>query len=144
MVDVAPCTTGSDRGLMRPRLEAVRERLGQLPGRHLVDGGFTAAADIEWAHAEKIEVYCPPTQSKHGTDPFKPRRDDGPGVKAWRSRMASELCDKRRSICECIHARWRNWNLHRLTVRGAIKVKAVVLWFALANNILQGHRLAIS
>jgi transposase len=145
VVDVAPYTTGSDRGLMRQRLEAVRERLGKLPGRHLADGGFTSAADIEWAHAEEIQVYCPPTQSKHGTDPFKPRRDDGDGVLAWRSRMASEEGKaqyKRRSICECIHARWRNWDLHQVSVRGVEKVTAVVLWFALANNILQGHRLA--
>jgi transposase len=145
VVDVAPCTTGSDRGLMRQRLEVVRERLRRLPGRHLVDGGFTSAADIEWAHAEKIEVYCPPTQSKHGTDPFKPRRDDGPGVLAWRARMASEEGKaryKRRSICECIHARWRNWDLRQVNVRGVKKVTALVLWFALANNVLQGHRLA--
>jgi hypothetical protein len=147
VVDVAPCTTGSDRGLMRPRLEAVRKRLGRLPGCHLVDGGFTSAADIEWAHAEEIEVYCPPTQSKHGTDPFKPRRGDKPGVLAWRARMASEQGQsryKRRSICECIHARWRNWHLQQVSVRGVEKVTALVLWFALANNILQGHRLATS
>ncbi|MFL4968138.1 MAG: IS1182 family transposase [Xanthobacteraceae bacterium] len=147
VVDVAPCTTGSDRGLMRPRLEAVRARLGRKPGRYLVDGGFTAAADVEWAHLDGIEIYYPPTQSKHGTDPFKPRRDDGPGVLAWRSRMASEEGKaqyRRRSICECIHARWRNWDLHQITVRGIAKVTAVVLWFALANNILQGHRLAIA
>lgn len=145
VIDVAPCATGSDRGLMRQRLESVCERLGRLPGRHLADGGFTTAADIEWAHAEKIEVYCPPTQSKHGTDPFQPRRDDGPGIKAWRSRMASEQGKaryKQRSICECIHARWRNWHLRQVSVRGVAKVTAVVLWFALANNILQGHRLA--
>ncbi|HKX11039.1 MAG TPA: IS1182 family transposase [Stellaceae bacterium] len=145
VVDVAPCTAGSDRGLMRPRLEAVRERLGQQPGRYLVDGGFTAAADVEWAHAEGIAVHYPPMQSKHGTDPFQPRRDDGPGVLAWRARMASEAGKaqyKRRSICECIHARWRNWHLRQLTVRGLEKVAAVVLWYALANNILQGYRLA--
>ncbi|MFH0299434.1 transposase, partial [Bradyrhizobium sp. 31Argb] len=47
-----------------------------------------------------------------------------------------------RSICECIHARWRNWDLRQLTVRGIDKVRAVVLWYALTNNILQGHRLA--
>lgn len=144
-VTVAPCTTGSDRGLMRQRLEAVRVQTGALPARHLADGGFTTAADIEWAHGEGVDVYCPPTQSKHGTDPFKPRRDDGPGVLAWRARMASEdgkAQYKRRSICECIHARWRNWDLHQVTVRGVEKVTAVMLWFALANNILQGHRLA--
>lgn len=147
VVDVVPCTTGSDRGLMRQRLQTVRERLGWLPGRHLVDGGFSSAADIEWAHVEGTEVYCPPTQSKHGTDPFKPRRDDGPGVLAWRARMASEQGKaryKRRSICECIHARWRNWHFQQVSVRGLKKVTAVVLWFALANNILQGHRLAIA
>jgi hypothetical protein len=58
--------------------------------------------------------------------------------------MASEQGQaqyKKRSICECIHARWRNWNLIRLTVRGVKKVTAVMLWYALANNILQGHRM---
>jgi hypothetical protein len=145
VIDVTPLTTGSDRGLMRPCLEAVRERLGRLPDRHLGDGGFTSAADIEWAHDEGLDIYCPPTQSKHGTDPYLPRRDDGPGVLAWRNRMASpegQLTYRQRSVCECLHARWRNWNLIRLNVRGVAKVKAVMLWHALANNILQGHRLA--
>jgi transposase len=144
VIDVNPLTTGSDRGLMRPSLEAARERLGRLPNRHLGDGGFTSASDIEWAHSESVDIYCPPTKSKHGTDPYLPRCDDGPGVLAWRSRMAStegQAIYRRRSICECIHARWRNWNLIRLNVRGQAKVKAVMLWYALANNILQAHRL---
>ena len=136
---------GSDRGLMRPMLERWHARSGHFPGRHLADGGFTAAADLEWAHGEGVEVYCPPTQSKHGTDPYRPRPGDGAGVLAWRARMASDQGKARykpRSICECIHARWRNWNLRQLTVRGIEKVRAVVLCHALANNILQGHRLA--
>jgi transposase len=144
VVDVRPGANGSDRGLMRPAIEAVGERLGRLPRRHLVDGGFTSAHDIEWAHGEKIEVYCPPTQSKHGTDPFLPRRDDGPGVLDWRRRMAStdgQAIYRERPVCECIHARWRNWNLVRLNVRGAVKVRAVMLWHALANNILQARHL---
>jgi transposase len=145
VVAVELCNTGSDRGLMRPMLERLHARGGHCPGRHLVDGGYTAAADIEWAHGEGVKVYCPPTQSKHGTDPYLPRRGDGEGVLAWRARMASEEGKaqyKARSICECIHARWRNWNLRQLTVRGIDKVRAVVLGHALANNILQGHRLA--
>ena len=136
---------GSDRGLLRPMLERLRPRMGRFPRRHLVDGGFGSAGDIEWAHDQGIEVYCPPTQSKHGTDPYLPRSGDGPGVLAWRARMASEAGKaqyKCRSICECIHARWRNWDLRQLTVRGLEKVRAVVLWYALANNVLQGHRLA--
>jgi transposase len=135
---------GSDRGLMRPMLEQLRAR-GLFPQRHLVDGGFCSAEDIEWAHSEAVEVYCPPTQSKSGTDPYLPRRGDGAGVRAWRARMASDAGKaqyKIRTICECIHARWRNWDLRQLPVRGVAKARNIVLWYALTNNILQGHRLA--
>jgi transposase len=145
VVAIDVCNTGSDRGLMRPMLERLRTRTGHFPGRHLADGGYCSAQDIEWAHGEGVEVYCPPTQSKHGTDPYLPRRGDGAGVLAWRARMASEAGKAQyrpRSICECIHARWRNWDLRQLTVRGIEKVRAVVLCYALTNNILQGHRLA--
>jgi transposase len=145
VVDVDVLNAGSDRGLMQPALKRLRARKNRLPKRHLIDGGYSSAEDIEWAHAEGIEIYCPPIQSKHGTDPFLPRRGDGPGVLAWRARMASEAGKafyKLRSICECIHARWRNWHLRQLTVRGAEKVRAVVLLYALTNNILQAHRMA--
>ena len=136
---------GSDRGLIRPMLERTRARLKRFPRRHLVDGGYCSGEDIEWAHGKGIEVYCPPPQSRSGVDPFLPRSSDGPGVSAWRARMASEAGKAQyqvRSICECIHARWRNWDLRQLTVRGIEKVRTVVLWYALTNNILQGHRLA--
>jgi transposase len=141
VVAVDPVAVGSDRGLIKPALEEVHRRFDRVPGRHLADGGFTAAKDIEWAHDRGIAIHAPPTRSKHGTDPFAPRKDDGPGVRAWRARMASpegRAVYKARSVCECIHARWRNWNLIRFTVRGLAKVKAVMLWHALANNILQG------
>jgi len=145
VVGLEVTNAGSDRGLMRPMLEQLRALSGHLPRRYLADGGFCSAEDIEWAHGEGVELFCPPTQSKHGTDPFLPRHGDGPGVSAWRARMASETGKaqyKARSICECIHARWRNWNLRQLTVRGIEKVRAVVLCYALTNNILQGQRLA--
>ena len=145
VVDVEVSNNGSDRTLMRPMLERLSERLGRLPRRHLADGGFCNGEDIEWAHSQGIEVYCPPPQSKSGVDPYLPRPSDGPGLLAWRARMGSEAGKaqyKTRTICECIHARWRNWDLRQLTVRGIAKVRAVVLWYALANNILQGHRLA--
>lgn len=136
--------SGSDRGLLRPMLEQVEARYGVLPKGHLADGGFTSAADIEWAHAAGTAVYCPPVKNKHATDPYAPRRKDGPGVAAWRERMQSEPGQaqyKRRAIAECIHARWRGWALLRLTVRGLAKARTVLLWHALANNILQGARL---
>jgi len=140
-VDVG--NNGSDRGLMRPMLERLAEKI-PLPGRHLADGGFCSAADIEWAHSQGVEVFCPPTKSKSGADPYLPRDNDGEGTLAWRARMASEPGKtqyKVRTICELIHARWRNWELRQVTVRGINKVHNVILWYALTNNILQGHRL---
>lgn len=144
VVGVKPSTIGSDRGLMRPMLEKIRKCFDRLPGRHLADGGFAAADDIEWAHNEGVDVYCPPTKPKNGSDPFEPRAKDGPGVLAWRSRMKSDEGKAQyrdRAICECIHARWRNWDLVYLNVRGEAKVIAVMLWHALANNILQADRM---
>lgn len=34
-----------------------------------------------------------------------------------------------------------HWDLRQVTVRGIEKVRAVVLWYALTNNILQGNRM---
>jgi transposase len=144
VVTVAAETSGSDRGLLRPALEAVRRRHDRLPRRHLADAAFGKKDDIEWAADNGVLVHCPPLKNKHGTDPFAPRPDDGPGIAAWRRRMksaAGKARYKRRAICECIHARFRNWNLRQFTVRGRAKVRAVALWFALANNILATKRL---
>jgi transposase len=137
-------TVGSDRGLMRPMLDAIKKRHGVWPKRHLVDGGFNKNADTEWAASHGVKVYGAPSRSKHKHDPYAPRADDGPGVAAWRARMNSphgKAVYKRRSRAECINARFRNWGLHRFTVRGVAKVNTVLRWFALANNILAGHRL---
>jgi hypothetical protein len=83
-------------------------------------------------------------QSKSGVDPYQPRRSDGPGELAWRARMASEAGKAQyavRVIFECIHARWRNWNLRQVNVRGSEKVRAIVTLYAFTNNVLQGLRL---
>ena len=143
VVAVEVGNNGSDRGLMRPMLERLAKKI-PLPGRHLADGGFCSAADIEWAHSRGVEVFCPPSKSKSGADPYAPRDKDGVGVAAWRARMASQAGKaqyKLRTICELIHARWRNWDLRQVTVRGMSKVGSVVLWYALTNNVLQGYRL---
>ncbi|HWL81941.1 MAG TPA: IS1182 family transposase [Roseomonas sp.] len=144
VLDVAIDTTGSDRGLLRPMLERLEERYESLPRRHLVDGGFHKNDDTEWAAGEGVLVYGPTTRNKHKSDPYAPRPKDGPGVAAWRRRMRSphgKGVYKRRAMGECINARFRQWGLRQFTVRGVHKVKAVLLWFALANNIIAGHRL---
>jgi transposase len=144
VVAVDVTTTGSDRGLMPPMLKGIEQRYGRWPKRHLVDGGFNKNDDTEWAAEVGVKVYGPPIRSKHRTDPYAPRHDDGPGVAVWRRRMKSahgKAVYKRRSMGECINARFRNWGLRQFLVRGCLKVQAVLNMFALANNILQGHRL---
>ena len=140
-VDVT--NVGSDRGLMRPMQERLADSYGRAK-RYLVDGGFNKNEDIEWAASQGIKVYGPPANSKHGTDPYTPRLDDGPGMAAWRRRMKSphgKGVYKRRAPGECINARFRNWGLRQFTVRGREKVLTVLRWFALANNVLAEHRL---
>jgi hypothetical protein len=146
VVGVDVVSNSSDRGLPQPTLEQITARYGALPRDCLADGGFTKNEDIEWAAAHDVAVFCPPIKNKHATDPYAPRRDDGPGLAAWRKRMASAAGQARyklRSITECIHAHMRDSGFYRLTVRVLDKAKTVLCWQALAHNILQGHRLAL-
>lgn len=136
-------TSGSDRGLARPALERLHAA-GRRPSDYLVDGGFTKNDDIEWAHHSGIKLWCPPVRSKQGTDPYAPRPDDKPGVADWRRRMASEpgkALYKQRSKAECPNAWARRMGLTRLLVRGKEKARAVLLWFALAHNMLRAFAL---
>ncbi len=144
VVEAEVVAVGSDRGLARPMIERIERTHGRRPKRYLVDGGFTKNDDTEWAWQRGVKVYGPATKNKHATDPYVPRRRDGPGVAAWRRRMKSphgKSVYKRRAPGECINARFRQWGLHQFTVRGVDKVDTVLRMFALANNILAGHRL---
>jgi transposase len=140
---VAVDTSGSDRGLARPAIEALHAR-DYRPSNYLVDGGFTKKDDIEWAHAAGTQLWCPPGKTKHGTDPYAPRPDDSAAVADWRKRMASDLGQKiyrRRAEHECINAHARRMGLQQLTVRGKDKARTVLLWFALAHNMLRSFAL---
>jgi len=144
VVTVGVDTTGSDRGLVRPMLEELQRCYGRRPNRHLVDGGCNKNDDTEWAAENGVDIYGPPMSSKHKTDPYAPRPDDGPGVAAWRQRMSSpqgKEIYRRRPLHECINARFRQWRLYQFTVRGSHKITTVLRWLALANNILTANRL---
>jgi len=144
VVAVGVDTVGSDRGMVRPMLDELQRCYGRRPSRHLVDGGFNKNDDTEWAASIGVDIYGPPMNSKHKTDPYAPRSDDGPGVAAWRQRMNSpqgKEIYKRRALHECINARFRQWGLYQFTVRGSRKIVPVLRWLALANNILTANRL---
>lgn len=138
-------TTGSDRGRQREMLGQIEARYERRPKRLLIDGGFAKNDDTEWAAGQRVKIYGPAARNKHGTDPYAPRPNDGPGVAAWRRRMKSphgKSVYRRRAPGECINARFRNWGLQQFAVRGPDKAATVLRWFALANNVLQGHRLS--
>jgi len=132
-------TSGSDRGLAQPGIETVHAE-GYEPSNYLVDGGFTKNDDIEWAHANDIRLWCPPGQTKHGTDPYAPKKGDGVGVADWRERMQSEdgkTFYRLRAEHECINAHARRMGLRQLSLRGKIKARIHLLWFAVAHNLMR-------
>ncbi|MEI7903405.1 MAG: IS1182 family transposase [bacterium] len=139
---------GSDCGLMGPMIEEHRDRHGSPPGQMLVDGGYVKKEDIEKAHSGEPAtiVYAPAEKPKTETrDPYTPRPDDSEAVAQWRQRMGTpegkEIYKERASTAECVNAISRNRGMQRFLVRGLRKVKAVVLWFALAHNLMRSASL---
>lgn len=141
---------GTDSGQLTPMLEQIAERYEQKPKELLGDGGFVSVADIEHLHTEHaVEVYAPvkDEQKKRdaGIDPFAPRKGDSVGVVAWRQRMGTEaakaIYTERAQTAEWANAGMRNRGLYQVRVRGLAKVKAVVLWYALAHNLLRAEAL---
>ena len=51
---------------------------------------------------------------------------------------AKEIYKERASTAECVNAVARNRGLQQFRVRGQRKVKAVLLWYALAHNMMRG------
>ena len=141
-------TTGSDMGQITPMLEQVHRRHGTYPAEALADGGFAALADIEAAQAAPrgATVYAPvPKPKDPKRDRYEPLPGDSAAVAAWRARMktgaAKAIYQERASVAECVNAQARNRGLLRLLVRGLRKVRAVVLWYALAHNVRRGFSL---
>jgi len=132
-------TSGSDRGLAQPGIETVHAE-GYEPSNYLVDGGFAKNEAIEWAHTKNIRIWCPAGQTRHGTDPYAPKKDDGVGVADWRQRMQSEQGKafyRLRAEHECINAHARRMGLRQLSLRGRIKARIHLLWFAVAQNMMR-------
>lgn len=137
---VAVDTSGSDMGHMAPMSDALDASYGVRPSAHLVDGGFARLDDIAALAAAGVTVYAPvPEPRDPGRDRYAPRPDDPPAVAAWRRRMGTDaaraIYKDRAATAEWVNAQARNRGLTRLLVRGTTKVKAVLLWFALAHNL---------
>ncbi len=148
IVGVGMDTTGSDGGLMEPAAADVEQRYAHQPARWLADGGYTVLDDIAALARRGITVFCPPKPRRNPkSDPAAPRPGDPPGVAAWRRRMVDDDAAgaagwmRRRGEAECIHAGFRNRGLQRFNVRGAFKTRTVLLFHALAHNVMTALRL---
>jgi transposase/IS5 family transposase len=144
IVGVAVTTAGTDVGQLAPMMDQLRTRYGRTPRDVLADGGYVALADIRTLqHPDRgCRVYAPAAGHRDPQRAGQPRwRRDDPLVAEWRQRMATPEAQavyrQRAAVSECVNALARNRGLQRLLVRGVRKVRAVLLWFALAHNLLR-------
>ena len=139
IVGVEVTNQGNDQGQIEPMIDQLQERYEVAPAETLVDGGYTAHADLE-AVAGRTTVYAPvPKPRDPGIDPHRPKATDSPAIAEWRKRMktarAKRIYKERAATAECVNAQARNRGLIRVLVRGIEKVRAVALLYALAHNL---------
>jgi len=136
---------GGDMGQMGPMIGQHDERYDQRPGEMLVDGGFASREDIDSASTAEPPtiVYAPVQKSRKdkGKNCYERQPADTDAVAEWRKRMATPeaqtIYKERASTAEWTNAMARNRGMQQFLVRGLRKIKAVVLWFALAHNLVR-------
>jgi transposase len=140
----------ADQRLMIPMLDQIEDRYQQLMQEHYVDGGFRSNPGIERAAEKGVAVFSPIPTRYSAISQKRPEEilpTDGPGVRAWKERMqtqaAKEKYKQRAATIEWANALARNRGLYRLLVCGIRKARAVLLWYALAHNLLQSLNLRL-
>lgn len=148
IVGVDVTNEGSDQGQMEPMVTQITSRYDKVPGEYLVDGGFVNLDAIDRVSERGSMIYAPvqkPKDSKR--DPHTRLPTDSKHVGAWRERMgtneAKVIYKDRASTAECVNAIARNRGLQQLPVRGHRKVKTVLLWYALAHNMMRAVALRL-
>jgi transposase len=143
----------NDTGLAQPMVDNIERRYGATPDNLLVDTNYATVEDIAALAAREsgpVTVYAPPPPERDAVKPAtlakraRQRAKEPAGVKEWRSRMDSadgQEVYRRRKLIERLNAHVKNHGFGILRVRGLIKAKAVLLWHALANNLMAAHRL---
>jgi transposase len=141
IVGVDVVTAGTDLGQLGPMLEQLRGRYGQGPDEVLADGGYVALRDIRQLTQDGCVLYAPPKRGRGIGRVWDRRRQNDAATGAWRERMATAeaqtIYRERAATIECVNAQARNRGLHQFVVRGLRKVRAVLLWFALAHNLMR-------
>jgi transposase len=134
----------ADSHLLEPMLEQTEERYEQLMEEHYVDGGFRSNPNITAAKQKGVTVFAPIPACYNKTSKKKPEEvlpSDSAEVAEWKRRMvtdeAKEKYKDRAATVEWANALLRNRGLYRFLVRGLKRVRAVLLWFVLAHNLMQ-------
>jgi transposase len=146
VVGVAVTNVGSDVGQLAPMAEQLEARYGRRAQAMLVDGGFVKLSDIEQVTQAGSTIYAPVMQPRDpDRDAHEAQPGDAPEVAAWRERMgtpeAQAIYKERAATAECVNAHGRNRGLQQLPVRGLGKVLAILLWHALAQNLMRAAAL---
>lgn len=141
IVGVSVTNIGSDAGQAVPMLEQVEERTGQRPAEYLVDGGYTDKATVDEMAARQVTLYGPVVE-RWGQDPHATKMTDSAARAAWRKRMATpeakEIYKERAQYSERVNADVKTKRtLTQFLVRGHEKVLCIVLWNAVAYNLLR-------
>ena len=141
IVGVRVTNLGSDHGEAVPMLEQVEQRTGQRPQEYLVDGGYTNKETVDEMAARQVTLYGP-VVTRWGQDPHAATMTDSVARAAWRKRMATpeakEIYKDRAQYSERVNADLKTQRtLTQFPVRGRDKVLCIVLWNAVAYNLLR-------
>ena len=133
---------GADWDELPPMLTQLHQRYGRYPGQALVDGGFSRFDSVIAAENLGSEVYAPvPSPSNAKLEPHQPRPMEPPELTRWRLRMATQeakdIYRQRAGCAEWVNALARNRGLKQFVVRGLVKTRAIVCWYALAHNVMR-------
>ncbi len=133
---------GSDWDELPPMLDQLHQRYGHCPAQSLVDGGFAKFDAVVAAESRGSQVFAPvPSPRNAKLAPHQPRPKEPAEITRWRLRMAGEeaksIYRQRAASAEWVNAQARNRGLRQFLVRGMAKARAVVLWYALAHNLMQ-------
>jgi transposase len=139
IVGVQVTNVGSDMGSIRPMLDEIEERVGQLPATLLADANHAAHECIRDAKRRGVQaLVAVPERSKNSG----PNAANEAAISEWRNRMhtedAQDLYRARAGLCELMNAHLRSHHgVNQFLVRGLGKVTCVALLAAVASNLLQ-------
>ena len=139
---VALTDSGSDMGQMSPMHAKLQQRYAVTPDHWLADGRFTKLQAIDELTARGTQPVLPPPRSRNPhIDALAPKPSDSPAQAQWRAFISSDFAKaldiQHGATVECANAQLRRRRLHRFNVCGVVKARAVLLWHALAHNLMR-------